>query len=180
MQTVQTRSDCSWKSNLIRVYTVCLSTKYFKNPASKIYRTHIGPKWVFIWVLYGQPIRDSWGICNMVPCWTHIGKAIWEPYGNSMGPVWETSTHTYLPEKKKKLHIFTQVPSERDLCTCASYCTCVQSRCLKDIGVFFNSWKWWPHAYLYIPLNFKSNRDIWVKKKNKKKYDLESTSMSGK
>ena len=28
-------------------------------PASKKYRTHIGPKWVFIWVLHGQPIRDS-------------------------------------------------------------------------------------------------------------------------
>ena len=28
-------------------------------PASKKYSTHMGPKWVFIWVLYGQPIRDS-------------------------------------------------------------------------------------------------------------------------
>ena len=29
------------------------------DPASKKYRTNIGPKWVFIWVLHGQPIRDS-------------------------------------------------------------------------------------------------------------------------
>ena len=87
-----------------------------------------------------------------------------------MGPVWEKSTHIYLPEKQF-LHIFTQiiisprsqpiwwtgkVPTDRDLCTCASYC-------LKDIGVFFNSWKCWHHAYLYIPLNFKNNRDIRVK-----------------
>ena len=28
-------------------------------PASKRYRTHMGYKWVFIWVLYGQPIRDA-------------------------------------------------------------------------------------------------------------------------
>ena len=65
------------------------------SPASKRYRTHMGHKWVFIWVLYGQPIRDSWGICNMVPRWTHMGKAIWELYGFSMGK----STHIYLPEK---------------------------------------------------------------------------------
>ena len=62
----------------------------------------------------------------------HMGKA--------MGPVSEKSTHIYLPEKQF-LHIFTQmiispqsqwagkVPTDRDLCTCASYC-------LKDIGVF--------------------------------------------
>ena len=34
---------------------------------------------------------------------------------------------------------------------------------VKDIGVLFNNWKWWRHAYLYIPLNFKSNRNIPVK-----------------
>ena len=44
-----------------------------------------------------------------------------------------------------------KVPTERDLRTCASYCTCVESRGLTDIGVLFNSWTWWPHAYLYIP-----------------------------
>ena len=137
---------------------------YGRDPASKRYRTHMGHKWVFMWVLYGQPIRDSWGICNMVPCWTHMGKAIWELYGFSKGK----STHIYLPEKKhnKLLDIFTQmiispqpqpiwwtdkVPTERDLRICASYCTCVESRGLKDIGVLFNSWTWWPHAYLYIP-----------------------------
>ena len=56
-------------------------------PASKKYRTHIGPKWVFIWVLHGQPIRDSCGICNRVTCWTHMGKAMWELYGSSMGKI---------------------------------------------------------------------------------------------
>ena len=132
-------------------------------PASKTYRTHIGPKWVFIWVLHGQPIRDSWGICNRVPCWAHMGKAMWELYGSSMGKI-----NPLLSSRKT---IFTQmiispqsqpiwrtgkVPTDRDLCTCASYC-------LKDIGVFFNSWKCWHHAYLYIPLNFKNNGDIRVK-----------------
>ena len=38
----------------------------------------------------------------MVPCWTHMGKAMWEPCGNYMGPVWEKSTHIYLPGKTKK------------------------------------------------------------------------------
>ena len=109
------------------------------NPASKKYRTHIGPKWVFIWVLHGQPIRDSWGICNRVPCWTHMGKAMWELYGSSMGKI-----NPHLSSRKT---IFTQmiislqsqtiwwtgkVPTDRDLCTCACYC-------LKDIGIFFNS-----------------------------------------
>ena len=142
------------------------------DPASKNYRTHMGPKWVFIWVLYDQPIRGSWGICNTVPCWTHMGKAIWELHGSSMGKygnymaqVWEKSTHIYLPEKKKPFTHFIQmitspqaqpiwwtgkVPTGRNLHTCASYCTCVESRGLKDIGVLFNSWKLWPHAYLYI------------------------------
>ena len=88
-----------------------------------------------------------------------MGKAIWEPYGNYMGPVREKSTHIYLPEKKKKkkkkkkqqtfTHFYTndykspvpadfwtgKVPTGRDLRTCASYCTCVESRGLKDIGV---------------------------------------------
>ena len=36
-----------------------LSTVNMDSPASKRYRTHMGHKWVFIWVLYGQPIRDS-------------------------------------------------------------------------------------------------------------------------
>ena len=31
-----------------------------------------------------------------------MGKAMWEPFGNYMGPVWEKLTHIYLPEKKKK------------------------------------------------------------------------------
>ena len=135
-----------------------------RSPASKRYRTHMGHKWVFMWVLYGQPIRDSWGICNMVSCWTHMGKAIWELYGSSKGK----STHIYLPGKNnnKLLDIFTQmivspqsqpiwwtgkVPTDRDLRTCAIYCTCVESRGLKDICVLFNSWTWCPHAYLYIP-----------------------------
>ena len=135
----------------------------------------MGPKWVFIWVLYGQPIRDSWGICNMVPCWIHMGKAIWELYGSSMRKI-----NLHLSSRKENLLInFSQmiispqsqpiwwpakVPTERDPRKCASYCTCVQSRCLKDTGVFFvNNWKRWPHAYLYIPLNFKSNRNIRVK-----------------
>ena len=152
----------------IRAYViVCLYIPAASHtPASKKYKTHMGPKWVFIWVLYGQPIRDSWGICNMVPCWTHMGKAIWEPYGNLMGSVWEKSTHIYLPEKKKNFYNFLhkwfcpqsepiwwtgKFPAVRDLCTCANYCTCVQSKCLKDIGIFFKSWKWWPHAYLYRP-----------------------------
>ena len=149
----------------------------------------MGPKWVFIWVLYGQPIRDSWGICNRVPCWTHMDKAMWETCGNYMGPVWEKSTH--ISRNKKKTHKKKQnkkkqkntflhkwlcpqsqsiwwtgkVPNERGLCTRASYCTFVQSvdALRLYIGVFFNSWKWWLHAYLYIPLNFKSNRDIRVK-----------------
>ena len=93
---------------------------------------------------------------------SHVGT-IWVQYGKNQ-------THIYLPEKQF-LHIFTQmiishqtqpigwtgkVLTDRDLCTYASYC-------LKDIGVFFNSWKCWHHAYLYIPLNFKNNRDIRVK-----------------
>ena len=97
---------------------------------------------------------------------------IWELYGFSMGKM-----NPHLSSWKKLLHIFTRwfcpqsepiwwtgkFPTVRDICTCANYCTCVQSKCLKDIGIFFKSWKWWPHAYLYIPLNFKSNRDIRVK-----------------
>ena len=149
-----------------RFFQNCLLICQYNYPASKKYRTHIGPKWVFIWVLHGQPIRDSWGICNRVPCWTHMGKAMWELYGSSKGKI-----NPHLFPEKQLLHSFTQmiispqsqpiwwtgkVPTDRDLCTCASYC-------LKDIGVFFNSWKCWHHAYLYIPLNFKNNRDIRVK-----------------
>ena len=33
-------------------------------PASKEYGTHMGPRWVIIWVLYGQPIWDRCGFCN--------------------------------------------------------------------------------------------------------------------
>ena len=92
-----------------------------------------------------------------------MGKAMWELYGSSMGKI-----NPHLSSRKT---IFTQmiispqsqpiwwtgkVSTDRDLCMCASYC-------LKDIGVFFNSWKYWHHAYLYIPLNFKNNRDIRVK-----------------
>ena len=80
-------------------------------------------------------------------------------YRTYMGPKWWNYTNDYVP-----VHLMDcKVPNERGLCTRASYCTFVQSRCLKDIGVFFNSWKWWLHAYLYIPLNFKSNTDIQVK-----------------
>ena len=84
-----------------------------------------------------------------------------------MGPVWEKSTHIYLPEKQF-LHIFTQMiisPSPFDgLVRPQPIETYVRVRfCLKDIDVFFNSWKCWHHAYLYIPLNFKNNRDIRVK-----------------
>ena len=48
----------------------------------------------------------------MVPCWTHMGKAIWELYGFSMGK----STHISLPEKKKQklLDIFIQMIRSQD------------------------------------------------------------------
>ena len=119
----------------------------------------------------------------MGPTWaTHKGLmrnlqqgSMLDPHGQShVGTIWvqygKKSTHIYLPEKQF-LHIFTQmiispksqpiwwtgkVPTVTDLCMCASYC-------FKDIGVFFNCWKCWHHAYLYIPLNFKNNRDIRVK-----------------
>ena len=47
-----------------------------------------------------------------------MGKTMWEPCGNYMGPVWEKSTHIYLPEKEYKTkksftHFYTNdyVPS---------------------------------------------------------------------
>ena len=122
-------------SNL--AWNISLTSWLCNIPVSKKYRTHMGPKWVFIWVLYGQPIRDSWGICNRVPCWTHMGKVIWELYGSSMGKI-----NTHLSSEKRLLHIFIQmiinpqsqriwwtgkVPTDRDLFTCARYCISVQS-----------------------------------------------------
>ena len=119
----------------------------------------------------------------MGPTWaTHKGLmrdlqqgSMLDPHGQShVGTIWVQygkNQPTFIFQKKQFLHIFTQmiispqsqpiwwtgkVPTDRGLCTCASYC-------LKDIGVFFNSWKCWHHAYLYIPLNFKNNRDIRVK-----------------
>ena len=59
-----------------------------KCPASKIYGTHMGPMWVFIWVLYGQTIWDQHGFCNRAPYGTYMGKPIWVAYGNHMGPIW--------------------------------------------------------------------------------------------
>ena len=50
-------------------------------PASKEYGTHTGPRWVFIWVLYGQPIWDRCGFCNRDSSGTHLGTSIWAPYG---------------------------------------------------------------------------------------------------
>ena len=47
------------------------------NPASKEYRTHMGPRWVIIWVLYGQPIWDRCGFCNRDSSGTHLGTSIW-------------------------------------------------------------------------------------------------------
>ena len=60
-----------------------------KYPISKRYGTNKDPIWNFIWVLYGHPIWDWDGICNTVPCGTHMGKpiwvTIWEPYGSYSG-----------------------------------------------------------------------------------------------
>ena len=50
-------------------------------PASKEYGTHMGPRWVIIWVLYGQPIWDRCGFCNRDSSGTHLGTSIWAPYG---------------------------------------------------------------------------------------------------
>ena len=95
-----------------------------------------------------------------------MGKAMWELYGSSMGKInphlssrKTIFTHFYTNDYKSPVPaqlMDCKVPTDRDLCTCASYC-------LIDIGVLFNSWKCWHHAYLYIPLNFKNNRDIRVK-----------------
>ena len=106
------------------------------------------------------PIRHSWAICNMVPCWTHIGKAIWELYGSSMGKInphlssrkKKTKQKKKTKKKQKNFHTFftqmiispqsqpiwwtVKVPTEGDLRRSASDRTCVQSRFLKDIGVF--------------------------------------------
>ena len=53
-----------------------------KHPASKEYGTHMGPRWVIIWVLYGQPIWDRCGFCNRDSSGTHLGTSIWDtaPY----------------------------------------------------------------------------------------------------
>ena len=52
-------------------------------------KTNKDPIWNFIWVLYGHPLWDWDGICNTVPCGTHMGKpiwvTIWEPYGSCSG-----------------------------------------------------------------------------------------------
>ena len=50
-------------------------------PASKEYGTHMGPRWVIIWVLYAQPIWDRCGFCNRDSSGTHMGTSIWAPYG---------------------------------------------------------------------------------------------------
>ena len=50
-------------------------------PACKEYGTHMGPRWVIIWVLYGQPIWDRCGFCNRDSSGTHLGTSIWAPYG---------------------------------------------------------------------------------------------------
>ena len=136
---------------------------------------YMGP----IWATHKGLMRDLQHGSMLDP----HGQSNVETCGNYMGPVWEKSTHISRKKKQNKkttknnntfLHKWLcpqsqsiwwtgKIPNERGLCTRASYCTFVQSRCLKDIGVFFNSWKWWLHAHLYIPLNFKSNMDIRVK-----------------
>ena len=50
-------------------------------PASKEYGTHMGPRWVIIWVLYGQPIWDRCGFCNRDSSGTHLGTSIWHHTG---------------------------------------------------------------------------------------------------
>ena len=92
---------------------------------------------------------------------SHVGT-IWVQYGKNQPTFTFQKNNFYTNDYKSPVpaHLMDgKVPTDRDLCTCASYC-------LKDIGVFFNSWKCWHHAYLYIPLNFKNNRDIRVKIKN--------------
>ena len=63
---------------IIRISNEMLQVKY---PASKEYGTHMGPRWVIIWVLYGQPIWDRCGFCNRDSSGTHLGTSIWAPYG---------------------------------------------------------------------------------------------------
>ena len=65
-ETVQTQiSDCSWKNSLIRVYTVCHSTKYLKkHPCiqSKIYA------------------KTVWNIVFKVS--EHLGSETWLSFNN--------------------------------------------------------------------------------------------------
>ena len=63
-------------------------------PASKEYGTHMGPRWVIIWVLYGQPIWDRCGFYNRDSSGTHLGTSIWAPYGPHIEFLIKTVRHT--------------------------------------------------------------------------------------
>ena len=131
----------------------------------KIYDPHgpqmgiyMGPIWAthkgLMRDLQHGSMLDPHGQSHMGTIWVQYGKI--NPHLSSRKKNKNKKTKKK-KKKKKRIDIFIQiwwtgkVPTERDFRTCASYCTCVESRGLKDIGVLFNSWTWWPHAYLYIP-----------------------------
>ena len=66
----------------------------------------MGPKWVFIWVLYGHKglMRDLPQVSMLDPHWQSNMGTIWELYGFSMGKI-----NPHLSSRKILLHIFTQM-----------------------------------------------------------------------
>ena len=91
---------------------------------------------------------------------SHMGT-IWELYGSSMGKI---NPHFF--QKKTFLHIFIQMiispqsqpifglvrSQQRESYVHVQVIVHAKTQeALKIVGVLFNSWKWWPHAYLYIP-----------------------------
>ena len=142
----------------------------------------MGPKWVFIWVIYGQTIRDMRDLQHgsmLDPHGQSIVGTMWELYGSSMGKI-----NPHLPSRKKQkkkrknlLHIFTQMIMSQ----VPVHLMDVRSQ-MREAYVHV---QFIAHAYnqdalklkasfltvgndgfvrIYIlPLNFKSSRDIRVK-----------------